>query len=132
MKPFTISEYVTSFTRVPESTTPSKYIINDHTPLEPARNEHEEKTGVKLPGDQAEVVNNEFINNPQAALKILRENIADHTTQDLAYEAINTFEMATGELTFRRKQPIKPSKPSNIKPIWEKTGDELFPSQFKK
>ena len=137
MKQITISEYVASFTRVPESVTSSEYINGNRTPLEPARIGRETTVGVKLPGDQAEVVDNKYLNNPQAAVRVLRTSI-DPEDLRKARQAVIGLSKSSRDMAIMpsegilRAAPSGSVKPSNIKPVWEKTGDELFPSRFKK
>ena len=117
MKPITIQEYIAGTTQEPvPSTTPSKFIIGGHTPLEPARNELEEKIGVKLPGDKAEIIENEFVNNPQRAMNVLRANTAGPEILQKAHDAIRIHETLTGDKAFFRPQSEKPSRPSTVRP----------------
>ena len=116
MKPITIQEFVKSFTQTPPSTTPSKFITSNHTPLEPARNSLEEKIGVRLPSDKTEVINNEFINNPQKAMNILHANTASPEVLQRVHEAVKIHETITGNQIFLRAQLVKPSPPISVRP----------------
>jgi hypothetical protein len=116
MKPITIQEYVKGFTQTPQSTTPVKFINGNHTPLEPARNYLEEKIGVKLPGDKADIVENEYINNPQKATSVLRSCSTNPKILQKAQHAIEIHETISGERTYLRSQPMESSRPSSIRP----------------
>lgn len=116
-KVITIGEFVKSFTQTPPSTTPIRFVLSGHTPLEPARDYLEQKIGVKLPGDEANAIENEFVNNPQKAVSVLRAGTADSKALQKAYDAVKIHETLIGDQVFRRPKPVDLPRPSSVKPV---------------